>query len=327
MANYSVTLNLVVGGTTLTQNFTTGDTITATINTQNNGVNWSLVSNSGCSVSASTGTDGSSVVITPTGSSAGATYSAEFDAISGTGKNTITTAGTVDGTWQAVAPDETPDNYTNLAGNVSSASTSTFYYATFSTTTAGTTDPGTGLNLSGQINQAVTITPSSGEFRTAANTTWRTSGTVTSSDTLYFRARSSSLGSVTRIHGLGIGTVSHSFTTNTSGSTGAAGYGFKVFNSSGSQTIVDSDTDRQAIGIVTGTAQITGNGGTSGSISCPGMDIYNQDIIDVIYLNYPVTVSGFGSIITNRGNGSFTITLNAGSSGITYDIKYVALRY
>ena len=326
MANFTITLNLVIGGTTLTQNFTTGDTITATINTQNSGVGWGLVSNSSCSVSPSTGTDGSNVVITPTGSSAGATYSALFEATSGTGKSTITTGGTVDGTWQAASPDETPDNYTNLAGNVSSAATSTFYYATFSTTTAGTTDPGTGLNLSGQINQAVTITPSSGEFRTAANTTWRTSGTVTSSDTVYFRARSSSTGSVTRIHGFGIGTVSNTFTTTTPGGSGGTGYGFKIFNSSG-QSIVDSDTDRQPIGIVTGTAQITGNGGTSGSISCSGMDIYNQDIIDVIYLNYPVSIGGFGSIITNRGNGSFTITLNAGSSGLTYNIQYVALRY
>lgn len=326
MANYPITLNLAVGGTTVTQNFTTGDTITATINTQNSGVDWDLVSNSGCSVSASTGTDGSSVVITPSGSSSGATYSATFDSTSGSGKNSITTSGTVDGTWQAAAPDEYPDNYTNLAGNVSSASTSTFYYATFSTATAGTSDPGTGLNLSGQINQAVTVTPSSGEFRTAANTTWRTSGTVSASDTIYFRARTSSVGNVTRIHGLGIGTRTHSFTTTTPGSSGGTDYGFQVFNSAG-QSIVDSNTDRQAIGIVTGTAQITGNGGTSGSITCPGMDIYNQDIIDVIYLNYPISVGGFGSIITNRGNGSFTITLNAGSSGITYNIEYVALRY
>ena len=326
MANFPVTLNMTGAGATVTQNFTTGDTITATINTNNSGVNWNLVSNSGCSVSASTGTDGSSVVITPTGSSAGATYSANFDSTSGTGKTTFTTSGTVNGTWQAASPDETPDNYTNLAGNVSSAATSTFYYATFSTATPGTSSPGTGLNLSGQINQTVTVTPSSGEFRTAANTTWRTSGTVTSSDTVYYRARSSSTGNVTRIHGLGIGTVSHSFTTTTPGGSGGTDYGFQIFNSAG-QSIVDSNLDRQAIGIVTGTAQITGNGGTSGSISCPGMDIYNQDIIDVIYLNYPVSIGGFGSIITNRGNGSFTITLNAGSSGITYNIEYVALRY
>jgi hypothetical protein len=324
MTVYSKTLTLVVGGTTVTQNVVTGDTISLTIN--GGGSTWTRTGVTNCTTSATTGSAGATITVTPSGSTS---YSASFQSVVGSGKSNTVYSGTLSGNFVAVPDDPTPENYTNLGGNVTNAATDSFYYATFSTSTPGTTANGTGLSLSGVINVTVNVQANSGEFRTAANSTWKTTGTATSSDTIYFRARTSSLAGTTRTHSLGIGTNNRSFSTTTSGSgSGATGYGFKVFNSS-AQTIVDSDVDRQTTAIVTGTVNVTGNGGQSVSISCAGMNIYNQEIIDVLYLDYPdpTPTNPFGGVTTIRENGSFKVKLTSGSTGVSYTVKYAALRY
>jgi len=324
MTTYSKTLILAAGGATETQNVVTGDTINLTIDTP--GVNWTRTSATNCTTSATSGSDGATILVSPFGSTS---YSTSFQSVTGSGKTTITYTGTLSGNFVAVPDDPVPENYTNLGGNVTNAAIDSFYYATFSTSVPGTTANGTGLSLSGVINVTINVQATSGEFRTAADSTWRTSGTATSSDTIYFRARTSSVGGTTRTHSLSLGSNNHSFSTTTSGSSvGATGYGFRVFNSSG-QTIVDSDVDRQTTAIVTGTVSITGNGGTSGSITCPGMNLYNQEIIDVMYLEYPdpTPTNPFGGVFTTRENGSFKIKLTSGSSGVSYNVKYAALRY
>lgn len=118
-------------------------------------------------------------------------------------------------TTVAASADTTPENYTNLAGNKTSAARNTSYYATFSTAIPGTTANGTGFSLSGQINTSVTAVATNGEIRTGLDQTWSESKTVSASDTIYFYGRSSGLYSATTTHTLQIGTESQSFTTTT----------------------------------------------------------------------------------------------------------------
>lgn len=113
------------------------------------------------------------------------------------------------------AQDITPNGFTALAGAVTGASLSTYYYATFSATAAGTTNPGTGYVLS-DVNDYVTVAVTNGQFRTAGNATWRsTSESVINGETVYFRGLSSSAYSTGITHTLQIGDTSRSFTTTT----------------------------------------------------------------------------------------------------------------
>jgi hypothetical protein len=113
------------------------------------------------------------------------------------------------------AQDITPNGFTALAGAVTGASLSTYYYATFSATAAGTTNPGTGYVLS-DVNDYVTVAVTNGQFRTAGNATWRsTSESVINGETVYFRGLSSSAYSTGITHTLQIGGTSRSFTTTT----------------------------------------------------------------------------------------------------------------
>jgi hypothetical protein len=148
---------------------------------------------------------------------------------------------------------------------------------------------------------------------------------------VYFRALSATTGSgsSTRNHSLTIGTVTQSFSTTLSSGAGNNDYGFQVFNPS-QELIVDSKTFKQSTVIVSGTTNVGGQ--TSSSfISCPDMTSTNQSDVEVIYLEYPEPV-GFGipAISTTRGTGSdegkFKINCG-GSSGTTYTIKWIAVRY
>lgn len=101
------------------------------------------------------------------------------------------------------------------------------------------------------------------------------------------------------------------------------GYGFQVFNSSGNN-ILDSRTDKQTTAIVSGSVTIS-SGGTSGSISCPGMTTSNINEVGVLFYDEPDPV-GYGTqmVDVNRSNGSFTLDNNSSSSAT---IKYVAVRF
>lgn len=115
-----------------------------------------------------------------------------------------------------VTSDNTPEGFTNLAGDVTGASTSTTYYATFSTTTAGTTSPGTGLSLGTTIDNGTSISVSNGQWSTNGTNWFSTSSTVNQNQTVYFRGTSSSTATNTpTTHSLTIGTVTRSFQTTT----------------------------------------------------------------------------------------------------------------
>lgn len=116
---------------------------------------------------------------------------------------------------QATTADNTPETYTNLGGNKTSAALNTIYYATFSTTTVGTTSPGTGLALGTTIDNGTAISTSNGQW-SIDGSTWNTSsGTVDANQTVYFRGTSSSSYNTLVTHSLTIGTVTKSFTTTT----------------------------------------------------------------------------------------------------------------
>ena len=101
------------------------------------------------------------------------------------------------------------------------------------------------------------------------------------------------------------------------------GYGFQVFNGSGTN-ILDSRTDKQTTAIVSGSVNLN-NGATSGAISCPGMTTTNTDEVAVLFYDEP-NPPGFGFSVTGvtRSNGSFTITNNSASNA---NYKYVGIRY
>ena len=121
-------------------------------------------------------------------------------------------------TTTTIAADTTPEGYTALAGNVSTANTSTYYYATFSATVAGLTSPGTGKTLN-DINTSITATPTNGEYSTNGTTWLNTAGSVAVGATVYFRGLSSPSTGTQLTHTLQLGTVSRSFTTTTTSST------------------------------------------------------------------------------------------------------------
>ena len=182
--------------------------------------------------------------------------------------------------------DTTPESYTNLAGNVTNAASNTYYYATFSTSTPGTTANGTGFSLSGEIDTSTTASAvTGGQVRTSADSTWASSKTVSSSDTVFFRGLSATTGSGSSIrnHILTIGTVTQSFTTTLSGgSSGNNDYGFQIYNPS-EELILDSRTFKQSTVIVSGTTNVQGQS-TSSFISCPDMTSTNQSEIEILYL-------------------------------------------
>ena len=135
---------------------------------------------------------------------------------------TFTSGGSTPAIWtyyfsRTTIADNTPETYTNLGGNVTSANLNTNYYATFSTSTPGTTLPGTGFNTGTTIDNGTSISVTGGEYRIGTGSWTSTTGTVNQNQTVYYRrTSSSSLGGVVT-GSLTIGTVTKSFTiTNTS---------------------------------------------------------------------------------------------------------------
>lgn len=135
------------------------------------------------------------------------------------------TIGGVQNSFTINTIDGATPSFPYLAGDVTSAAINTYYYATFSTTAAGTTSPGTGYTLN-DITVNITVTATNGEFRTTSNATWRTSdASVAPGQVVYFRALTGSAGAVQTTHSLKMGNATtKSFVTTTISDTTPDGY-------------------------------------------------------------------------------------------------------
>ena len=156
------------------------------------------------------------------------------------------------------ALDTVPENYTNLAGNVSNASLSTYHYATFSTTTAGTTSPGTGFNVGTTISNGTSISISNGEYSLNAGSNWLTgNATINQNQVVYFRGQSSSSFGTLTTHSLTLGSVTRSFTTTTVGqdTTPESFVDFTPATNQAKNTVITSNS--QTITTITGNVNVS----------------------------------------------------------------------
>ena len=111
-------------------------------------------------------------------------------------------------------------------------------------------------------------------------------------------------------------------------------YGLQVFNSSG-QTILDSTSDKQGIGQVSGSVSLTTNGSgnvTSSPISFPGMDTIQNDAnnpntYDVFLYGDTDTGDNLSNIGITRGEDSFIINVSNSTLGanVSIIVYYVGL--
>jgi len=111
-------------------------------------------------------------------------------------------------------------------------------------------------------------------------------------------------------------------------------YGLQVFNSSG-QTILDSTSDKQGIGQVSGSVSIslTNGNGNSSSISFPGMTSgtsgtpANTDTYDVFLYGDTHTGNNLSDIGITRGEDSFIINVSNSTLGanVSIIVYYVGL--
>ena len=200
--------------------------------------------------------------------------------------------------WQTATPatftvdreaaDRTPETFTALAGNVADADLSTQHYATFSGTTAGTTSPGTGLNVGTTIDNGTAISVSNGEYSLNAGSSWLSgAATINQNQVVYYRGQSSGTNGTPTTHSLTIGDTTRSFTTTTFGDSFPDNY----TNLAGNNIDADFNTVYYA------TFSTTPPGTTS-----PGTAF-----------NVGTTVSDGTSVSVNNGqyrinNGSFTST-------------------
>lgn len=107
-------------------------------------------------------------------------------------------------------------------------------------------------------------------------------------------------------------------------------YGLQVFNSSG-QSILDTTSDKQGIGQVSGSAAISTNSsgvGNSSAISFPGMTSgasANTDTYDVFLYGDNHTGNNLSDIGITRGTDDFTINITGSTPSSTITVKYVGL--
>lgn len=199
--------------------------------------------------------------------------------------------------YTVTAADNTPENYTNLAGDRLTAALNTTYYATFSTTLPGTSSPGTGLNLGTTIDNGTSLSITNGEYRinSGSFTSTPSSTTVNQNDVVYVRGTAASASGLSVQPALTIGTVGHSFLLKTGAgagnnagtSTGTDTYGVACFGPDGS-TVVWGSNNRQTNLIV--------NDSTSYSSSFSSQTFSVQDANDnqkvVVSVGVPNPTSG-----------------------------------
>ena len=229
------------------------------------------------------------------------------------------------------ALDTTPENYTNLAGNVSNASLSTYHYATFSTAAAGTTSPGTGFNVGTTISNGTDISVSNGEYSLNAGSNWLTgNATINQTQVVYFRGQSSSSFNTAVTHSLTIGSETRSFTTTTVGqdTTPESFVDFTSVTNQAKNTVITSNS--QTITTITGNVNVSVSGAGSPEVSInggtftssPGTISNNQTIrvrltsastdnttrtatvtIGTVSKDFDVTTSGSGGSGSDTGSG------------------------
>ena len=155
--------------------------------------------------------------------------------------------------YTVTPPDNTPENFTNLAGDRLDAVLNTTYYATFSTALPGTSSPGTGFNVGTTIDDGTSLSISNGEYRINSGSFTSTSPTtVDQNDVVYVRGTAASASGQSVQPALTIGTVGHSFLlktgtgagNNAGTSTGTDAYGIACFGPDGS-TVVWGSNNRQ----------------------------------------------------------------------------------
>ena len=134
----------------------------------------------------------------------------------GAGTNPLGTSGTKSVVFDdGVTVDNNPENFIYIGSDKTPAVRSTNYYATFSTTVVGTTEPGTGFAIGTQVSNGTAISVSNGQYRIGTGAWTSTAGTVNQNQTVYFRGTSSSSFSTPITHSLTIGDTTRSFTTTT----------------------------------------------------------------------------------------------------------------
>jgi len=266
MANYNKSFTLSTAGSTTTQNTIVGDTITCTINS--NGNAWTTtVSN--CTVSPSSGTNGSSVITTGSSGNFSVNFNytinkqSYFHVVSGTATLDNTPENFVSGGWVGAASLLNTYYYASFQSGVTGSS------STVGTYTVGSVSPGTSISLA--LVSGYTATASAYSINGAA---WRTaSSTVSNGDVIRWRLLSSSNASTTARYKLTIGTVGRTFSVATAAPSFTAPVISSVTN------------DNAASSSVTTTVNLSSNGSggslqyaqtTSNSVPSSGWQTSNQ---------------------------------------------------
>jgi hypothetical protein len=240
------------------------------------------------------------------------------------------------------AADQTPENYTELAGDVTNAPLSTYHYATFSTTTAGTTPNGTGFNVGTTVDNGTGISVSNGFWSTDAGSSWTSlPGTINQNDIIYFRGVSSFNFSTATSHQLTIGDTIASFTTTTlaQDTTPESFVNFSSATNQAKDTVITSNS--QTITTITGNVNVSVSGTGSPQVSInggaftasPGTISNNQTIqvrltsasTDSTTRTATVTIGTVArtfDVTTSAAGGSGTDTGSGGTS--TYGIEVYA---
>lgn len=202
--------------------------------------------------------------------------------------------------------------------------------------TYGSISDGTSNVYSGAAIEAAVWFPGQDSFRIQINSTSQLANSgwsgITFQDGLFLARNSASvsyISFITTTQWYWSGVTSSPWNGATSGTKTIAfeadtgGYGFQVFNASGTN-LLDSRTDKQTTAIVSGSVNLN-NGATSNAITCAGMTTTNSDEIAVLFYDEPDPVGfGFSATGVTRSSGSFTITNNSASNA---NFKYVAIRY
>ena len=220
------------------------------------------------------------------------------------------------------AADNTPENYQNLAGDVSDAPLSTQHYATFGVNIAGTTSPGNAFLIGIQVDNGTSISTNNGQWSTNG-TTWNSSGgSINQNQSVYFRGQSASNSATTTTHSLTIGDTTHSFLTSTVGGDGTipvdggtSQYGVAVYDNDGSSLVLSPTT--RYICKVAGPSTFTFTGPNQSAN-------FVVDMTDLTTSNSDISFVGSGGtqVQATRYSGGWTL-----SSVVATTVTVMALRF
>jgi hypothetical protein len=220
--------------------------------------------------------------------------------------------------------DNTPELYTNLAGDKDNAATSTYYYATFTVNIPGTTSPGTGFALGTSITNGTSISVSNGQWSTNGSTWSSSTSTVNQNQTVYFRALSSSSSATAITHSLTIGTVTHSFYTSTPGGGGGIGggsgtYGLQVYDDNGTSLVLSPSTRliTKVEGPQTFSLAASGQSGDNDLLQTDMTDLTTSNS-DVVFPN----ATSFTISVSRESNGFRLTNTSVATTFVAYVIRF-----